>query len=515
MYQAPSPVGDLRHIAHSNARADADVTQQFACGIARTTLRSPGPDEIVCFRLDGSRRVRVVAPTMSDIGAPSAGQRGEVPSGHLDSTGQYYVWVSNTGGARADAFVVKVPTPLLMDPPAETSPEGVPTTAEAATTARSTEGVATASAVSAADTVVTLSPQDTSLTLKAVSQSTNPLLMTYTWPTRKAANAILMKFDLSAIPAGAVVTDATLELALLQSDQGPESTYTVSAHKVVGRNPVITAATGFLASATSAWTPNTCCSGNVPLAQADISPPYDAQPIDKTLAFKSWSVTAIAQEWVAGPATNFGLLLDSDVSAPADRYRYFASMEHADPSLRPVLRISYSMTPDVTPPVVSAVGASALTISGATIAWTTDEPSDSQVEYGTTTAYGTLSPLAGTRVKKHVVVLKGLAAGTPVPLPRPIARLRREPGRLRRFGVHDPRRPDPSRGLPHRAPQRSHGCASGDARGQRERQRRRGRRAVQAGRRQPRRRRHDLAVLRVLGHHQRRERQSCPDRGGA
>ena len=93
---------------------------------------------------------------------------------------------------------------------------------------------------------MTLSPQDTSLTLKTVTQSANPLLMTYTWPARKAANAILMKFDLSAIPAGAVVTDATLGLALVQSDQGPETTYTVSAHKVVGKNPVITAATGFV-----------------------------------------------------------------------------------------------------------------------------------------------------------------------------------------------------------------------------------------------------------------------------
>ena len=39
--------------------------------------------------------------------------------------------------------------------------------------------------------------------------------MTYTWPDNQVANAILMKFDLSAIPTGAAVTDATLRLALV------------------------------------------------------------------------------------------------------------------------------------------------------------------------------------------------------------------------------------------------------------------------------------------------------------
>src|SRR5438093_63235 len=43
---------------------------------------------------------------------------------------------------------------------------------------------------------------------------------------------------------------------------------------------------------------------------------------------------------------------------------------------------------DTTAPAISAVAASSITASGGTIAWTTDEGSDSQVDYGTTTAYG-------------------------------------------------------------------------------------------------------------------------------
>src|SRR5207247_6531656 len=50
--------------------------------------------------------------------------------------------------------------------------------------------------------------------------------------------------------------------------------------------------------------------------------------------------------------------------------------------------------------------------SGATIAWTTDVTSTSQVEYGTTTSYGTLTTLNSSLVTSHSVALTGLSAGT-------------------------------------------------------------------------------------------------------
>jgi len=67
---------------------------------------------------------------------------------------------------------------------------------------------------------------------------------------------------------------------------------------------------------------------------------------------------------------------------------------------------------DTTPPVISAVASSEVTGSGATITWTTDEASDSQVEYGTTTAYGSASALDTRMLTSHSVALSGLAAGT-------------------------------------------------------------------------------------------------------
>ena len=64
------------------------------------------------------------------------------------------------------------------------------------------------------------------------------------------------------------------------------------------------------------------------------------------------------------------------------------------------------------PPVISAVSASSVTSSGATITWTTDQASTSQVAYGTTTGYGSLSPLNSSLVTSHSVTLMGLTALT-------------------------------------------------------------------------------------------------------
>jgi hypothetical protein len=65
---------------------------------------------------------------------------------------------------------------------------------------------------------------------------------------------------------------------------------------------------------------------------------------------------------------------------------------------------------DTTPPLISAVAAKNLTTSGATITWTTDEPSDSQVDYGISAGYGASSPLNSQLVTSHSVTLTGLSA---------------------------------------------------------------------------------------------------------
>ncbi|MGB9605043.1 MAG: fibronectin type III domain-containing protein, partial [Bryobacteraceae bacterium] len=69
-------------------------------------------------------------------------------------------------------------------------------------------------------------------------------------------------------------------------------------------------------------------------------------------------------------------------------------------------------TLDTIPPVISALVAASVTATGATITWVTDEPADTQLDYGTTTAYGSQSPLDSRLVTVHSVTLSGLLPGT-------------------------------------------------------------------------------------------------------
>src|SRR5438132_9495527 len=133
-----------------------------------------------------------------------------------------------------------------------------------------------------------------------------------------------MRFDLSSIPAGATVYSAALNLFLVQSDTAPEATYTITAHKLINQNPDLARATGYTSNGTKSWTANLCCYNSIPLAQADISPEYATHAHNKTTGYKTWDVTAMVQEWSSNPSTNFGLLLNADVSKLQDRFRYFA-----------------------------------------------------------------------------------------------------------------------------------------------------------------------------------------------
>jgi hypothetical protein len=99
-----------------------------------------------------------------------------------------------------------------------------------------------------------------------------------------------------------------------------------------------------------------------------------------------------------------------------------------------------TVTVNNAPPLISSVAASSITASGATITWTTNVPSDSQVAYGLTMVFGTtpnpslvigqpvpfsglvpgsvsmtyqnVTPLNPSLVTAHAVTLSGLAPGT-------------------------------------------------------------------------------------------------------
>jgi hypothetical protein len=111
------------HVSHTNA-TNAPPEQQYACGSSANRRNSAEANEVVCFRLDGSGNVLVVAPVMTSLDSRGGGDYDNSPKGNLDVTGQYFIWTSNMGGSRLDAFLVKVPSQLLGGSSAVTDTSG-------------------------------------------------------------------------------------------------------------------------------------------------------------------------------------------------------------------------------------------------------------------------------------------------------------------------------------------------------------------------------------------------------
>jgi hypothetical protein len=102
------------HASHENANPGVAPEQQYVCGSGANRTNTNRANEIICFPLDGSMRVLIVAPVMTDLNAAGGGDDySKLPKGNLDVTGQYFIWTSNMGGNRLDAFLVRVPSQVL------------------------------------------------------------------------------------------------------------------------------------------------------------------------------------------------------------------------------------------------------------------------------------------------------------------------------------------------------------------------------------------------------------------
>jgi hypothetical protein len=100
------------HISYTNARPSSlrAPTSEVACQSTVARGQFNRGSEIFCYRLDGSLKVMVVAPVMTDLDAAGGGDDyAKSPKGNLDVTGRYFIWTSNAGGSRLDAFLVKIP----------------------------------------------------------------------------------------------------------------------------------------------------------------------------------------------------------------------------------------------------------------------------------------------------------------------------------------------------------------------------------------------------------------------
>jgi hypothetical protein len=108
---------------------------------------------------------------------------------------------------------------------------------------------------------------------------------------------------------------------------------------------------------------------------------------------------------------------DGTIASPDGRYvQYRANLSTNDPSISPAVEevtlTSGAGGPDTTAPEISALRAEPGADGSATISWSTNESSDSQVEYGTSPDSLTQNAADATRVTSHSVSLTGLKAGT-------------------------------------------------------------------------------------------------------
>jgi purine nucleosidase len=119
-----------------------------------------------------------------------------------------------------------------------------------------------------------------------------------------------------------------------------------------------------------------------------------------------------------GPGTNqiSNTGANSFVSGSGNQY-YLAlssatSLDSSIEALLDTLPSSSAPPPDTTPPAITGVSASSVSSGEATVGWTTDEPATTQVEYGTTTAYGSSTTPDTSLGTSHSQTLSGLTPGT-------------------------------------------------------------------------------------------------------
>jgi hypothetical protein len=150
-----------------------------------------------------------------------------------------------------------------------------------------------------------------------------------------AQRRTLIEFNLSSVPSGVRIIDASLNLYFWIANNA-----NVQDHSVY--------------RVTSSWvesevTYNNRDSGN---AWTSAGGDYDATVIDtvtglsQDYGWKKWNITSVAESWNNGTYANYGIIIIS--SATGSRKRYYSS-DYGTASLRPILNITYL---DIQPPNV-------------------------------------------------------------------------------------------------------------------------------------------------------------------
>ena len=172
--------------------------------------------------------------------------------------------------------------------------------------------------------------------------------------------------------------DVTLTGVAASSDTTAPAITGVTAGSITGNSVVVT------------WTTNEAATSQV---EYGTDTAYGSQSaLDATLATShSVSVTGLAGSTL---------------------YHFRVHSRDAAGNLATSADATFTTAADTAAPVISAVTVGSITGTTALASWTTDEASDSQVQYGLTAAYGTSTALDTSMVTAHAVPITGLTVST-------------------------------------------------------------------------------------------------------
>lgn len=144
-----------------------------------------------------------------------------------------------------------------------------------------------------------------------------------------------------------------------------------------------------------------------PTVSLNASPSAITSGGSSTLTWSSTNATSVSINQGIGTVPTGG----SRTVSPAATTTYTITATNSSGSVTDSVTISVTAS-DTTPPIISGVTASNITTTGATITFTTNEGARDSVEYGTTTAYGSVTPTDTTLATSHTVAVSGLTAAT-------------------------------------------------------------------------------------------------------
>jgi Bacterial Ig domain/Right handed beta helix region/Purple acid Phosphatase, N-terminal domain len=251
------------------------------------------------------------------------------------------------------------------------------------------------------------------LSISAVASSTIASdTVTITWTTNLASNSQVdygatANYGQSSTLNSSMVTSHTVALSGLSAS----TTYHYRAKSVDASNHQVASADFTFTTTAAAMPPSISA--------------LAANGITSSAAIIVWTTNVAANSQVEyGTTASYGQSRPSNASmvtshsvalsglAASTLYHYRVKSADASNNLAISGDFTFTTAAAAAPPVISAVAASGITSSGATISWTTNVAASSQADYGTTTNYGQSTLLNSSVVTGHSVAVSGLAAST-------------------------------------------------------------------------------------------------------